>query len=429
MRKLLSEFVLPCGIHVALLAIVYLILSFLGFIHGYPHNENLIQFDVGWYESIIRDGYSFEAGKQSNVGFFPLFPIIWKFLGLSRIGISILNLLFLLGGVYLLYRKYKLDRQTVLLLLSIPSIFFCYVPYSEALFFLGGAIIVYGLDKKVWIAALGVFLACLTRSASMMFIPVILFAKLYNLGKNQNNRLILMETLILIGSAVLSTLLAQYIQYLESGEFFTIFKAMEGWNRVIQLPELYFTTWDRARLVWLDGLALLVGLSAIVISTVFLFRKLRQVSTAKPSSYLFSMGYLSLVSIVTIIYSPVDALEGTSLHSLNRYVFATPFFAVFLIQVLKKDRVNRNTLTLFLALSALTWLSFGASSYLTTLSHFALTTFKTKIYFGVVFIYSLAFVLLSKDSIKPYLWSGLYLFNIILQVYLFNSYILGTWVG
>ncbi len=423
------KFVVPSVIHLALLFTFYLIMSFLGFIQGEPQNGNLIQYDVGWYESIINQGYSFEAGKQSNVGFFPLFPLTWKALGLSRVGISILNLLFLFGGMFLLYLKYKLDQKTLLLLLSIPSLFFCFIPYSEALFFLAGTIIIYGLDRNNWIAATGIFLACLTRSASMMFIPIILFSKLYNLGKDQNNGLVLKETAVLLGSAVVSTLIAQYIQYLDSGEFFTIFKAMEGWQRVIQLPELYFTTWDRARLVWLDGLALFVGFSAMVLCAIFLIKKLKGSSLSIPSSYLFSLGYLALVAIVTVIYSPVDLKGGTSLHSLNRYIFATPFFAVFLIQVLKKNRVNRLGLTMFLGLSTITWLLFGAAGYLESLSHFSLQTLKTKLYFGVIFLYSLTYILISKDSLKPYLWSGLYTINLILQIYLFNSFIQGIWVG
>jgi hypothetical protein len=42
--------------------------------HAYV--DGLARFDTSWYQSIWEYGYSYEAGQQSNVAFFPLFPLV-----------------------------------------------------------------------------------------------------------------------------------------------------------------------------------------------------------------------------------------------------------------------------------------------------------------------------------------------------------------
>ncbi len=430
MKNRFTNYLKLVGIHFSIFIIIYLIFSFFGFIKGFPTNESISQWDVGWYKSIIKDGYSFIENKQSNVAFFPLFPLFWKLTHLSPIGISIINLLCFYLGMFILFKTYNLDGKKLLLLLSIPSLFFCYVPYTESLFFLAGSFIIYGLKRNHWLVILGIFLACLTRSASLIFIPIILFSKLYNLKSGSaNNRKIVKETCLLILTAIIATLLAQYIQYLYTGEFFTIFKAQKAWNRIMKLPTLYFTTWDEARLIWLDGLAFLIGILGIFLSFVFLIKKIKNKHKNISSNYLFSISYLGLVTLITVLYSGEDANGGTSLISLNRYVFSTPFFMVFLIVLLKRNRLIKNQLIVFSFISIFTWLLFHASGYLHNLDRFVLPSVKTQIYFGIIIMYSLIYMLLSNKKYLTLLWSGFYLLNIILQIFLFNSFLNGIWIG
>lgn len=415
--------------HLFIFIILYLILSFFGFIKGLPNNTSLMQWDAWWYKSIIDNGYSFNPDGQSNIAFFPLFPFIWKFFQLTPVLISVLNLFFLFSGMIVLRNAYHFNRMEFLLLLSIPSLFFCYVPYSEAVFFLAGSFIIYGLKKDFKIALLGVFLAGLARSATLIFIPIILFSKIYNYRPGKNNKKLIIETTYLILTSIISTLFAQLIQFQGSGKFFTIFEVQKEWNRILSIPVLYFTTWDGARLIWLDGLALFTGILSISLIVLFLWKKLSKHNKTFSSAFLFSIGYLALVSITTLLYSSEDAIGGTSIYSLNRFVFATPFFTVFIIMGLRIIQINKKSVLYFVVIALLTWLLFNAHGYLPGADRTLVQFLKAKVYFGIVFLYSFVYLLLADNRIKITLWSGLYLLNMILQIFLFNEFINGKWIG
>lgn len=417
-------------IHWLLFFTFYCILSFLGLIKGYPTNESLMQWDAGWYESIVENGFSYNPDQQSNIAFFPLFPLIWKITSFSPVLISVLNLIFMMSGMLILYKTFQIKSiQIFLLLLSIPSLFFCYVPYSEALFFFSGSLIIYGLKNNNWIAVLGIFLAGMTRSVSLIFIPVILFSKLYNYHPDKNNAKLIKETSFLVLSSIVSLLLAQYVQYRESGIFFAIFKAQMAWNRLLGLPKLFLTTWDEGRLIWLDGSAFLAGLVSTYYCLSLLFKKLKSKQKTVSSGFLFSVAYLAVVTITTLVYSGEDALGGTTIYSLNRFVFATPFFLTFLFIVLKGNRIHRKMIVNFLIMIVITGILFNMFGNLHYLDTFVLPFFKTIIYFAVMFLYSFLYLLIIKTDIRKNLWLGIYLCNLFLQIYLFNAFINGIWIG
>ena len=428
-KNLFKNPLVTIGIHVSFFILMYFIMSFFGFIKGFPTDQSLMQWDAYWYKSIVDNGYSFIAGQQSNVAFFPFFPVLWKLTSLSPLWISFVNLIFMLSGMLILQRTFNLNRKDFLLVLSIPSLFFCYIPYSEAIFFFAGSLIIYGLKKENWVAIVGIFIACLTRSSTLMFIPIILFSKLYNYQANKNNKKRIVETLLLTLTAIFSTLFALYVQYLESGVFFTIFQTQESWNRVMGMPVLYFTTWDEARLIWLDGLAFFIGVISFILCVVLVFKKYLNRQKTISSHFLFSLSYLALVAIVALLYSGQDALGGSTLYSLNRFIFATPFFSVFLIMLLKRNRLNNKAILFFVIISIITWSLFNMHGYLHNLEKFALPILKTKVYFGILFLYSLLYLIITNRSYKNQLWSGLYVFNILLQIYLFSAFLNGTWIG
>ena len=49
----------------------------------WPGQASLLYWDAGWYHSIVEHGYRFDAHAANNTAFFPLFPYLWKALGLS----------------------------------------------------------------------------------------------------------------------------------------------------------------------------------------------------------------------------------------------------------------------------------------------------------------------------------------------------------
>lgn len=260
--------------HFCLFFVAFYLLYLCNIIHAMPGEGNISQWDAGWYASIVQSGYTFVEGKACNLAFFPLFPLVWKATGLSVYGVSILNLVLLMISSGLLVYAFKLSRRETLLLLSMPSMFFCFVPYSESVFFLSASILLVGLHKeKLWLTLLGVFLASTARSASLIFLPILIFLAIlfYASSKQKVREFFLVGLGSLVGSLAVFLL-----QFAQTGKFVEVFKVQTYWNRVLQWPEFPITTWDRFRLVWLDGLAFLAGVFAVVLCCVWLWKRYRK---------------------------------------------------------------------------------------------------------------------------------------------------------
>jgi len=140
--RLISVFLL----HFAFLGILYSAYRIYTEQPVLPSEKDLsIVWDGYHYTNIKNDGYSYNPARQSNVAFFPGFPYLWKYSGLNAFGISLINLLLFLTGLFFLVREFAIRQRDALLFLSLPSLFFMFVPYSEALFFAASSILLIGL--------------------------------------------------------------------------------------------------------------------------------------------------------------------------------------------------------------------------------------------------------------------------------------------
>lgn len=408
---------------------IYSILSFLGFIKGCPGSGSLMQWDAGWYAMIREQGYSYVENQQSNIAFFPLFPYLWKWLSVTPLIMSFVNLCLMYTGMVLLFKALNIQRSELLLLLATPSLFFCYVPYSEAVFFFGGALMIYGMQKKFYWALVGVFIACLSRSACLIFVPLFIAVLVFNYRIGRNNRRLIVRMSSLVAVAVVATLIVQIIQYIQTGQLFALFDVQKQWHRVMNIPELYLTTWDGARLLWLDGAAFLIGVCAAVFLLFLFVRKIKCLNKTFSEVYMFSLGYLALITITTILFSSPDAAGGTSIYSLNRFILASPFFAVFIIMLLRYFKPTVRTVLSYLFIAVVVFSMFNMFGYLNGLNHFTLPVLKTKLYFAIVILYGLSYLLMSHGEIKRRILSAVYLLGLILQIFLFNGFLNGLWIG
>jgi Gpi18-like mannosyltransferase len=137
--------------------------------------------DSGWYISIVEHGYQFHPGKESNVVFFPLYPLMVKLLALifsvRLAGFIISNVALFLAVTYF-YRLILLDYEdtetadkAVWYLLVSPVSFFFSIFYTEGLFLFLVIASFYHARKKAWlIASLLGLLASLTRSLGVFLI-------------------------------------------------------------------------------------------------------------------------------------------------------------------------------------------------------------------------------------------------------------------
>jgi hypothetical protein len=162
--------------------------------NAYPGANPLnswIRWDSGWYAGIAQDGYiaaeSIQEGQQRNTAFFPLYPVLTRYLtpifgDVYISGLIIANLAFLLGLLLLhdMVRKEHGEdaaRKTTALLLFHPCSFFFSAMYTESLFFLASVLFFYCCKRDRWgYAGLCTAAAVASRVVGIIFIPVLAIA-------------------------------------------------------------------------------------------------------------------------------------------------------------------------------------------------------------------------------------------------------------
>jgi hypothetical protein len=385
-----------------------------GLIRDYPTADSLVQWDACWYRSIVERGYVYKANAQCNLAFFPLFPLLWRVCGSPWL-ISFINLIMLLAGLTLLTGCIHISSRTLLLLLSIPNLFFCYVPYSEASFFFTCSLFIYGWKHdKFYIAVIGMALACLSRSAATVFVPVIVISFILNFRKETLGKDI-RKHMVLLMTGISSVMLVHLIQYLQTGSWFKFFETQRYWGREFNWPSLFLTTWGEWHWAWLDGLAFFIGVVCMAGLIYLLIRKVKNPNKTIDPVFLFSMGYLMMAMFVVLFFGPADTnYYGTSVYSINRFVFATPFFAVFFSTFGRYIKFEFRTVVIFLFLANIVGFVFGA-----------FTGIDRCLYWAVTFAYAFLFLWLDHTKWRREIWTALYLINTIFQLWMFNSFIHG----
>ncbi len=122
------------------------------------------KWDSQWYFQIARDGYLYQPLRQSNVAFFPVYPLsmrlLARFVGDNLIlsGFLVSNLAFFLALVFL-YRLAELEfgdrstaRRTVFYLAFFPTAFFFSSVYTESVYLLLTVATMYFARSRHWLA-------------------------------------------------------------------------------------------------------------------------------------------------------------------------------------------------------------------------------------------------------------------------------------
>lgn len=139
------------------------------------------KWDSQWYVQIARNGYWFQPLRQSNVAFFPLYPLAMRLLAplvgenLVLAGFLVSNAAFLLALIFL-YRLAELEladresaRRTVFYLALFPTAFFFSAVYTESLFLSLSVATMYFARRQYWLAAaLTGMLASATRNLGIV---------------------------------------------------------------------------------------------------------------------------------------------------------------------------------------------------------------------------------------------------------------------
>lgn len=423
-------------IHLAVWLGLYLLLGFFQWLRHMPDNGNVSWFDAGWYRSIRDLGYVYYPDKQSNVAFFPLFPLIWRFLHLNNIRMGLVNWFICLFSMLLLKRSLRLQNREALLFLSLPSMLFMYLPYTEATFLLCCTLLIVGMYENKWYLLLcGLFLSSLVRPTAMFYIPALIFSLLaVNRLRAEPWGPAIKKVLTCCGVSLAALLLVASVQRYQTGEWFLFFKVQgQFWNHRFNWPQLPFTTWSEARMLWIDAIALVFGIMAILFCCVWLFRcfqKNPNPAKIPPTIVLFSAAFLSLSTFSVVFFDSRDSPEGTTLMSLNRYIIASPFFIVFLWHLLKPGEFFAEYLLLTaVAITVMVICVYPTEGQFEDLKYRMIKNNTTWLYLGMIAVYVLSYLVMKLKEVRPDLMAGMYVVNMVMQLYLLNEFLVKNWVG
>jgi hypothetical protein len=370
--------------------------------------KNFLNWDAAHYYWIKNYGY-----KDFRVAFFPMFPMLWTFSGLSVYGIVLFNASLFLVSFYFLLKSLSVSIAEVLLYLSIPSFCFFILPYSESVFFASSTILLLGIkQKKTLLLLSGLLLCTLSRPAFTIFIPALLLAEF--VCEDLTNK-VWLRILFCICTVLAGVILVGIIQHYYTGIWFNFFKVQQGWGNKLQLPKLPLTSWAGGLIVRLDGTAMLAGTVSGIILLSYIFKAKFIKHITMPKEVVFSLAYLAGITLSVFLF------RGGSLFSLNRFVFAVPFIIVAVNFYLKQSISfsTRQTLIAFILL-LIFWLAFGSYVHIQALLKYTLLS-----------VYIVLVVLLKSATKTSSKWAMILLIfiNIVFQFIFLIRFLSNEWVG
>jgi hypothetical protein len=312
---------------------------------------NFIHWDVQFFKYISENSYG-KDNTWPGIGtyaFSPLFPFIWRVSHLPAKYIALLNyLLFgfsiiILSSLFLSPDDFKTADRICLfaLALTLPSVFSFYLPYCESTYIFTMSIAILGLIKnKYWLFFIGMIAFTLSRPSFVIFAPAFICSDVYFFILNKNLKLFLKESGLKLLPILIGVFITFYIQYLNSGSFFTMFRIhSQFWGHGFQLP-VTITDWST------EGYGMnIFTICCIVVPSfllVFFYFLKNAKGTKHPPISLFSKEsnkeYLFVLSVIYFAGSFlfVALTQGGNLNGLHRYVFASPFFYVFFFILIRK---------------------------------------------------------------------------------------------
>jgi hypothetical protein len=309
--------------------------------------------DAGWYVEIAAHGYErqpFDATREHNWAFFPLFPLLLGFFGriTGEYGLtgSILSSLFFLLALVQLHRlvlafgfESEHAHRSVFYLAAFPTSYFFSLPFTESLFLLLSVSCFLAAKKDAWWLA-GVFggLAAGTRITGLCLFPALALLYWQRYGRLNAN----VFSLLLIPAGIVP-----YMIFLHrvTGNAFAFFDVQAAWGHS---PGLFLRPlWEYLKdpldlsFRWdfrlLNFLAALLGFAC---GAVLLKRKQ------------WALGTYTLLCVIL----PLSAMH---LQSLTRYtMIAFPIF-ILLAEAGKSSRIDETIRTVFLFLLGVMTLLFA----------------------------------------------------------------------
>lgn len=320
------------------------------------------RWDVEHYRYIRDHGYDVQ-----RTAFFPLFPFLWRWLAVPPIAMGLVNLGLFAGSFAWLAWQFGWSGRQQVLLLAVPSLVFMALPYSEAVFFISGALVLVGLRRNLLgLYFLGLLLSCVSRSAAFVLLPAVIATEwLAPESRNRNfGRPAVAAAATLLGLGI-----SVGVHYWYTGRWFVFFAAQKLWHNELRWPALPLSNWGGSFPTRYEAPALLIGLGCAVGLAGLAYRHWRQPLPAADRPAIFSLAYVAGITLITL------ATKGGELVSLSRYVYATPYFLLLLADFTGRPRLSSRQLLALFGLMELTWLGlFAAYGHIRTLLGFSMVS-------------------------------------------------------
>ena len=338
---------------------------------------------------------------------------------------SIVNAIIFVTSFALISDALELKTPTKLLFLTTGLIAFFMIPYSESFFFLGGTLLLIGLHRNQFALTIGgVTIAVLSRSAGIIFIAAAVVMLIVAFVKKQQKQSQLIIALVI--SVALAMLAVFTIQYIQTGDFFAFFYAQQFWDHHLGVPSFPLTSWHWPTHVS-DSAALCIGVIAGLICALYLTQQLIpsykipflakwfEVSITS-NAYVFSFLYLGGTALTILLF------QGGNLHSLNRYIFATPFMLLFINAFLIGEIKALFTYKIYAVIIIVFGIAFPREIYF---EHYLLITASSILIPGAILYYN---QYIDHQKMRWLHFASMAI-GLTFQCILFYRYFLGNWMG
>lgn len=404
-------------------------------------NKGLNSWDAAIYRIITEDGYGDNAPEANYLfAFFPLFPYFWHILGTTNVGISIVNsILFILSLLFLIdifFTHKTLREKIVIFTLSVvlPQTISFSIPYPESLFLFSFSIGFWGLiNKNYWLYCIGMFFLGMTRPAinilAVAFVCVELY--LFLINKKTGKSIVFLFRLLI--PLLIGTIIAMTIQYLYSGNFFSYILALQNWGKSGLCLPTEISDWSEyGYSITIFCIAFIVLFSIIYFANhvkenfkniISLKQNNNDIDLFEKETLMNRFTLYSMVYFIGVFLFILFTQKG-SLHGIQRYISATPFFYLFFFyfydSIIKMGKEKKVTIMI--------WIMF-------ILGFIGLELWSSKIRFNDFGFFAFFLCLLflyyqsrCRKTIKYLLFISLILLCILWKTYMLHTFVAEAWI-
>ncbi|HXS38029.1 MAG TPA: hypothetical protein VN721_15105 [Flavipsychrobacter sp.] len=384
----------------------------IGMVSATPNHYNLLYWDSGWYQSIVVNGYQYSSGP-SNSGFYILLPWLWGILHLNAWEVCILNIVLFATGFTILSSLIRPSTVDKIIWLSIPCVYFAFIPYTESLFFLLSSACLYGIIKEkkiiIWVS---LFFLSLTRATVIFLLPAFLIMELLTNDRRHLLKSIYRYIVYYFLPLVIGTLVFILYQYWKTRIWFAYFRQQSiYWERKFNIPTLPFHSMEGERTIWLSAIAMFACLIAIIMLFQIAKNWLLKNKIYHNKLLALSLAYLMMALIVVICFNPTWGTYTTNVMGMFRYSLITPFFFIFLYHITNNVQYKTRDFIIIAIIANIVWLTFGSYVHVKYFIFFNVNT-------AIIFLYMLY-------ANKKLTWPALIIvaINVLLQINLFQQFI------